>query len=248
MLPADEADNREGLQVKTTKEKKDEFISKGSEIAQELIRIFGKDRHINIADIGANDGLSTIIYSKLFPNARFLCFEPIHENYDEMIHNFIEYGIVDRVAYKVPFALGDRRGKVKVWKSSGDAPGVEGWETGNKSSSLLKPKKHLQEHEWCRFDQSEEIDVLVLDDIETSLNVPIDYAHIDVQGAEMMVLKGGRKTFSKTTAIWIEVANVELYEGQPMKRDIQLFMESIGMKCELDTCGNRKYGDMLWRR
>lgn len=75
----------------------------------------------------------------------------------------------------------------------------------------------------------------------------IDFAHIDVQGAEMKVLNGGVRSFKKTKAIWIEVANIDLYEGQPLKPDIcrKLCGDFNIVK---DTCGKDKSGDILFVR
>lgn len=233
--------------MNTTQEKKDAFINSGSEIALDLLKIFGFNDHIVIADIGACDGLSTIVYSKLFPNSSIIAFEPIPGNYDEMISNFRQYGINNRLLYAMPIALSDKRETLKMWRSQGEAPGITGWNTGNKSSSILKPTGHIKAHPWCGFVNDIQVEAYRLDDLQKSMNTKIDFAHIDVQGAELKVLKGGKNTFKKTKAIWIEVATQELYENQPLKHDIQRWMSSIGMRCVKDTCTN-KYGDMLWRR
>jgi FkbM family methyltransferase len=226
--------------VITTKQKRDEFINSGSEIEKELYEILNKDSIITIADIGACDGLSTIIYSKMFPGAKFHVFEPIGDNASEAVRNFMEYNILDRVEMHI-CALSNQAGRARFYKSKGQAPGTDGWDTGNKSSSLLRPKRHLTEHKWCEFDQ-DEVRTERLDFFE----LQIDFAHIDVQGAELMVIKGGIKTLSKAKAIWIEVANIELYAGQALKSQVSSALSSIGFRCKLDTCGNKKYGDMLW--
>jgi FkbM family methyltransferase len=228
--------------MKTTQEAKVKFIKEGSEIENELYSLFFCDQEIVIADIGACDGLSSIIYGNMFPKATIHAFEPLRDNYDEMLDNFGHYGLSNRaVAYNT--ALGSRAGKATFWRSYGQAPGVEGWETGNKSSSLLKPRRHVLEHPWCNFRQ-ESVSVVTLD----SLNIPrIDFAHIDVQGAELEVLRGGVRTFSTTKALWLEVANCDLYQGQPLKHNIENYLGS-DFKVMKDTCGNRKYGDVLFVR
>lgn len=231
--------------MKTTKEKKDAFISSGSEIEEELKEIFGKEERIlKFADIGACDGLSTVIYSRMFPNARFYVFEPVPENYREMIDNFLEYSITGQILNGWQVALGRKNGKVIFYKSSGQVPGVENWDTGNKSGSLLRPRKHLQEHKWCEFKETFQVEVRSLD----SFDLEIDFAHIDVQGAELEVLKGAERTLRRMKALWIEVANIDLYANQPLKRDIANHLKGRGFVCTKDTCGNRKYGDMLWVR
>lgn len=227
--------------MKTTKEEKDAWIKKGSEIEADLLKLFGKDDPIVIADIGSCDGLSSIIYLNIFPNAEVHAFEPVYENFVEMNGNFFEYMKGKKVNTHF-CALGEKNEDVEFFESYGDAPGMrEGWETGNKSSSLLPPKRHLKDHQWCKF-KSTRVHVRPLDSFDIER---IDFAHIDVQGAELKVLKGGRNTFKTTTAIWLEVATVELYEGQPMKNEIKQYLDSIGFKVVKDTCGNLHAGDLL---
>jgi len=108
----------------------------------------------------------------------------------------------------------------------------------------MKPTGHLKELPWCEFDEVE-VEIRVLD----SINIPrIDFAHIDVQGAEMAVLRGGRKIFQTTRAIWLEVANIPLYENQPLKKDISQYLSLEGFRLAHDTARHLKYGDMLWVR
>lgn len=233
--------------METTKQKKDEFINAGSEIKEDLLKIFNQYAKLTIADIGCCEGLHTIIYSRLFPRAEFVVFEPIKENFNKMVKNFQEYNITNRIRLLMPVAIGDRNEKVLMWRSFGDAPGVSDWETGNKSSSLLRPKLHTREHKWCEFDHKEEVDVWTLDALAEMVGFKIDFAHIDVQGAEMKVLKGGEKVFKNTKVIWLEVSNVELYAHQPLKCDISRYLNNKGMKCIKDTC-NVKFGDQLWTR
>jgi FkbM family methyltransferase len=224
--------------MSTSKEKGDLFINAGSEIEQELYKIFDKGAAISIADIGACDGLSSIIYAKMFPNAHIHAFEPLVENASEMCGNFQEYGIIERATIHL-CALSNRAGIIKFYKSNG--PQVDGWDIGNKSSSILRPKRHLNEHPWCKF-TSIEANAHTLD----QEHIKVDFAHIDVQGAELLVLKGGEKTFKTTKVIWIEVANIDLYVQQPLKSQVSHMLNHMGFIPVLDTCKNKKYGDMLW--
>jgi FkbM family methyltransferase len=242
--------------METSREKKCKFIREGIGIEQQLYRIFKRDELIRIADIGACDGLSTIIYSIMFPKAEFYVFEPVKSNYDEMMANFEEFAIRNRVVGAVNCALSDRECKTRFYRSKGQEEGMVGWDCGNKSSSILKPKQHLRVYKWCEFEE-EEISCVTLDGINgeklsSQYQIKIDFAHIDVQGAELKVLRGGKKTFGSTKAIWLEVANEELYEGQPLKRDVMLYLSGVGFKLILDTAtpeyGNPVVGNMLWAR
>lgn len=219
----------------------EEFIVKGSEIEKELLEIFGREDNIIIADIGACEGLSSVIYFKLFPNSTIHAFEPMAENCGKITLNFLEHGISGQVHC---CALGGSKGNATFHSSYGKPPGSNiesGW---NKSGSLLSPKEHLREHPWCKF-KKRKVTVDTLDNI----GIPhVDFVHMDVQGAEMLVLQNGKKTLKDTKAFWIEVANIELYKDQVLKGDLQRYMDRNGFKCIKDTCGNKMYGDMLFVR
>ena len=131
-----------------------------------------------------------------------------------------------------------------MWESYGQARNVRDWDTGNKSSSLFMPTGHRASHPWCKF-RKRMVQTCRLDDLLPGTR--LDFAHIDVQGAEMAVLRGGEQVFKNTRAFWIEVAKKELYAGQPLKGDIEAYMKKIGCKCVLDACGG-DYGDMFFER
>ena len=57
--------------------------------------------------------------------------------------------------------------------------------------------------------------------------------HIDVQGAELEVLKGGQQILKYIDFIWIEVSKVELYENQPLVDEIQEFFNLNDFVCVL---------------
>jgi hypothetical protein len=65
-----------------------------------------------------------------------------------------------------------------------------------------------------------------LDDIE-SCPFP-DYAKLDIQGAELMVLENGMEKLSRAVVIETEVEFMEVYKGQPLFGDIQTFLRHHG--------------------
>jgi hypothetical protein len=48
--------------------------------------------------------------------------------------------------------------------------------------------------------------------------------NIDIQGAELMALRGGRNLLSHLQALIVEVALIELYDGAPLEMDIVEFL------------------------
>lgn len=65
-----------------------------------------------------------------------------------------------------------------------------------------------------------------LDDVP---NLPlIDFVKMDIQGAELTVLKNGENSLSQCIAIQLEVSYIPLYEGQPCFGEIDIWMRSKG--------------------
>lgn len=61
-----------------------------------------------------------------------------------------------------------------------------------------------------------------LDDVQEITDV--DFIKIDVQGSELEIFKNGLRAISTAVAIQVEVEFVELYEGQPMFADVDVFL------------------------
>jgi len=65
-----------------------------------------------------------------------------------------------------------------------------------------------------------------LDDITEIKDV--DYIKIDIQGAELQAFRGAERLLSGTTVIHTEVEFIEMYEGQPMFSDVDLYLRARG--------------------
>lgn len=78
-------------------------------------------------------------------------------------------------------------------------------------------------------------------------NIPkIDFIHIDVQGAELLVFEGLEKQLGKVDLIWIEISNAELYCGQPLTDEIDAFLKGQGFFCLKSNLDNNISGDALY--
>ena len=222
--------------MKTSIEEKKKYIESGSQISAELHAL----NPAYILDCGACDGLDSIIYSRMFPEAIIYAIEAVTDNYNELIDNITEFGCKNVNPGR--FCLSDCIESIKFYLSHGDSGTKKDWDTGNKSSSILKPAKHLDEHPWCKFYEDRTTTTRF-----DSLGIPrIDYIHLDVQGAELKVLRGMGTVLDTVKMVWMEVATVELYEGQPLKTDVEGFMRAAGFALKYDS--TRRFGDQLWIR
>lgn len=182
---------------------------------------FGDRGPRSIADIGAADGTDTVLYAKRYPRAGILAFEPLKRNVEKLRL------VVENLAPTIGVyetALGDENKVAADFWVSGGAP-VD-WKGGPwpYSSSLFEPAEHTQVHPWCTFEKHH-TSVIRLDHI---LRAAPEYIHMDVQGAELKVLRGAGELLKDVRAIWMEVAEVPLYRDQPLRTDVEEFMRGQG--------------------
>jgi len=58
----------------------------------------------------------------------------------------------------------------------------------------------------------------------------IDMIKMDIQGAELMALKGATETLKTVKVVLLELSTVPLYPGAPLLAEMIVFMEKIGFK------------------
>lgn len=216
----------------------DKYINSPIDIENELLSLLKKEDFKIIFDIGACEAEDSIRFSKLFPNAIIYAFEPRPDNIIKANGLIRKYNAKRIVLENI--ALSDKNGFSDFFLSEGrpeEAEKYEGWDFGNKSSSLLPPSEEILRHfKWLKFNKKIQVQTMMLEDYTKENKIDaIDYAHIDVQGAELMVLKGAGDFIHNIKIIWMEVENVELYKSQPLKKDVEKFMISNGFVNMLDT-------------
>lgn len=227
----------------------DAYVKEPLPFINELLKYFKKKDKLTIFEIGSCEGEDTIRLKKAFPNSTVYTFEALPKNIKIIEKNLNRYKLpADRV-YEL--ALSDSNGTAEFHVSSGhpdELPKTKGWDYGNKSSSLLPPKKHKKILKWVKFNELIKVKTQRLDDFcKENKVMKIDFIYLDVQGAELMVLEGAGEFLKKIGAIWMEVEAVELYKGQPLKTDVEKFMQDNEFRRIKDTVDNIS-GDQLYVR
>jgi FkbM family methyltransferase len=225
----------------------EEYLNSPLEIEKELTSFFSLNSVKVVFDIGACDGLDSIKYGRLFPNSKVYSYEPLGNNVSLINENIAKYKSSNIIPIQI--ALSDRKGEAEFYVSSGRPDHIAediDWDFGNKSSSLLEPNKTIEVHPWLKFKKKVTVNTDTLENFmfENSISL-IDFIHMDVQGAELMVLKGAGQSISKIKMIWLEVENVELYKNQPLASDVESFLKQNGFIKIKDTV-NKIAGDQLW--
>jgi FkbM family methyltransferase len=207
-----------------------DYLAKKTPPELELARLFRRSAPLVIFDIGACEGEDSIRYSRAFPNARVYAFEPLPQNHPLIRSNLARYRASS--VELIPIALSDRTGTATFHVSSG-RPSEEfsgkSWNYGNKSSSLLPPAGQGPMYGWIEFKESMSVPTGTLDSFCAERGIEaIEFIHMDVQGAEHLVLSGGSAALARTTALWFEVSEQRVYQGQKLRAEMEQLMRERG--------------------
>jgi FkbM family methyltransferase len=226
---------------------RDGYVASPLPIRDELLRLFDPSAEVVIFDIGACEGEDAIRYARLFPAAIVVAVEPLAANVERARSLRQRYGT--RNVRIIEVALSDSEGIAPFYVSAGRPPGTPDgldWDFGNKSSSLLRPTGHRDQHPWVTFEKTIEVRTTTLRRLCKELGLErVDFIHLDVQGAELKVLRGAGPLLGRVTAIWLEVEAIPLYAGQPLKGDIADYLTTQGFRLVKDSVGSVS-GDQLW--
>jgi FkbM family methyltransferase len=134
-------------------------------------------------------------------------------------------------------ALGNEEKMVTMYLSDND----------QMSSSILKPKKHLQNHPTVHFYGTEEVEMKRLDSFSEETQ-GFNFINMDVQGYELEVLKGGSETLKHIDYVYCEVNRDEVYENNAYIEELDDYLTNYNMeRVETDWSGGI-WGDALYVR
>jgi len=179
-----------------------------------------------ILDIGANTGGWYNEAKSVFPNAYILSIEA-NEECEEVLK-------LTNPNYRIAFLAKDNE-KYKFYKNK-DVYGS----TGN---SMYKELSEHYTEENTYFDEKQGVK---LDDILHGQN-PFDLIKMDVQGAELDVIKGGINLCKGAIGILLEVALKEYNQGSPLHDEIVDYMKSIEFK-KAEILDNLPYNGEIYHQ
>lgn len=119
------------------------------------------------------------------------------------------------------------------------------------SSSMLNFKTHSIEHPWVIETQRLTLKTKTLNSIFEENNInPLEYnfMNLDIQGAELLALKGSSSILPHIDYIYTEVNTKELYENCALLPELDSFLEEAGfvrVKIEMTSHG---WGDAFYIR
>jgi FkbM family methyltransferase len=187
----------------------------------EIKNLISKENPI-IFEIGCADGGDTLEFINTFNDLEIHCFEPEPKNiklFKEKI-NYSKHFLFEGV-------ISDKNSTLTFNRSRTDNPNDLSY-----SGSIIKPKEHLNEWPFIKFDEEITVESITLDTYCDKNDVHIiDFIWADVQGAEDLMIIGGQESFkNKVRFLYTEYSNKEYYEGQP---DLNKILSLLGDNWEV---------------
>jgi len=183
-----------------------------------------------VIHVGGHYGEEYELYNSL--NIPSIFFEPLSNNYT-VLKNKIGN---DPNVITFQCALGNENKIVTM--------NVETVNNGQ-SSSILKPKKHLEQYPHIIFNSTEEVNMFRLDDIDLDFSI-YNFLNIDVQGYELEVFKGASKTLENIDYIISEVNRDEVYENCPHVDELDTYLSQFNFKRVETNWAGSIWGDALY--
>lgn len=117
------------------------------------------------------------------------------------------------------------------------------------SSSVLEFGTHLQEHPHVQYVGKLQGKTTTIDTFFQRNNLDAskcDFWNFDIQGAELMALKGANHSIQHAKAIYLEVNEKELYKNCALVDEIDEFLRARGFKRVLTQMTEHGWGDALY--
>lgn len=209
--------------------------SKEGVISKEYIQKF-LPKNPFILEAGAHIGIDTMEMATFWPEATIFAFEPVPFLFKKLQLNNKDHKHVSCFSE----ALSNKTGTAVFYISSGSSDG---------SSSLLQPISHLSDHPDVHFTQSTQVKTITLQEWAEKNNINhIDFMWLDMQGAELDMLKAAGTILDTVKVIYTEVSLKETYQNVPLYPEIKKWLEKKGFTVVREELPWQDMGNVLFVR
>lgn len=193
------------------------FLLKPDEISKKTI-LAGLPPDPIIVEAGAHTGGDTVEFARLRPDATIFAFEPLPDAFEILYHNTRKFPNTTCL----PLALTDQAGVSDFHVSRGG---------GDASSSLSRPKTHVEHYPGIDFSETIPVETICLGDwaIENDIQ-SIDLLWLDLQGHEPRALRGCGNLLPKIGSILTEVSTTTTYEDVMLYPEYRSWLQSLGFE------------------
>jgi FkbM family methyltransferase len=188
-----------------------------------------------ILEAGAHNGRDTLKLHATWPASTIYAFEPVPVLFTELQQRVANIPAIH--CYNL--ALSDNNGTAPFHVSSGRITAA---------SSLFKPTGYWQEHPETTFTEIQ-MPTQTLDSWATEQSVTkMDFMWLDMQGAELAVLKAAPRILATTSVILAEANLTERYANAPLYNELRMFLENNGFAVEREDFFKTTWGNVLFVR
>ncbi len=166
-------------------------------------------------EIGSHEGTDTVKFLATMPGARLYCFEPDPRPRERFRHLIAENPRVTLYDQ----AVADIDGLKPFHQSTGKAGHMADWDF---SGSLHEPTGHLKQSPEIGFKPPVDVRCCRLDTWHTcNPHIrKVDFAWVDIQGAQVDFIEGAKLTLAATRYLYIEAHHKPLYDGEPTHEEL----------------------------
>jgi FkbM family methyltransferase len=183
-------------------------LARGTMPAVEHVEALKLIQPKTLIDVGANKGQFSVVARHLFPELQIHAFEPLESERGRA------ESVLSEPAKTYPIALDDKKGTANFFVTS-----------RQDSSSLLTPGLGQKAAYGVGLSSQITVSVARLDEFFQPWNLaPPVLLKLDVQGAELRVLRGAQGALQFIDGILCEVSFVELYKSQSRMEEIVAFL------------------------
>lgn len=185
---------------------------------------------------GGNDGQERFDYFNAGVE-RVVWIEAIPDVFGRLVRNISEFPL--NVAFNE--CVGDEDGKEVKFNVSSNR---------GESSSFLEFGTHAVVHPDVKYTSSFQTKTKRIDTLLKEKKIDLsnyDFLNMDLQGAELLALKGMGGELHKIKYAYLEINKAELYKGCALVGEIDTYMNGFGFKrVETSWAGNTNWGDGLY--
>lgn len=201
-----------------------------AERLQHLIGVVDFNSWQTVLDVGAMDGWEGVNLARVFADARVHAFEPSKQNCERCVKTYMTqpYHIRSRISLS-QIALTDATNPIMFYEVDEEKAIAAKGKVNTGMGSMLK----LENPDMWPWEHNAQREVSVpgytMDDwcVESKVE-RVDAIWMDVQGAELNVLKGAVNTLANIQVIMTEAGVKPYYHGHTLKPEIDAFLAQQG--------------------
>ena len=208
------------------------------EIADALL---GRESVRTIVEVGARDCTETLAFEAAFPAAKVVAFEcnpAMLPTCRAAVRGHERITLVERAA-------SDRAGTVTFYPTDPERTVTQQAGGNPGASSLFRARADYPLETYVQTETTVEATTLEAYCSDAGIDA-IDLLWMDIQGAELMALRGLGERLRKVKLLHLEVEFQPIYEGQPLFSDVHAFLRERGFRLLGFTSYSRYSGDAVY--